>query len=135
MKREAPAGSAARIPGASGALDERALEALREIERQGAAGLVAKALALYLRTAPALLGSVDAAAAAGDGGALARAAHTLKSSSRYVGAAQVAQIAGEIELGARSDPPLISVDRVRELAAAFALAEALLQAEISRASA
>jgi HPt (histidine-containing phosphotransfer) domain-containing protein len=135
MKREAPAGSAARNHGASGALDERALEALREIERQGAAGLVAKALALYLRTAPALLDSVDAAAAAGDGGALARAAHTLKSSSRYVGAAQVARISGEIELGARSDPPLISADRVRELAAAYALAESLLQAEISRASA
>jgi HPt (histidine-containing phosphotransfer) domain-containing protein len=135
MKRDSPARSAPRVPVASGALDERALEALREIEHQGAGGLVAKALGLYLRTAPALLDSIRAAAAAGDSAALARAAHTLKSSSRYVGAAQVGRIAGEIELGARSDPPVIAAERAGELAAAYARTETLLRAEVSKATA
>jgi HPt (histidine-containing phosphotransfer) domain-containing protein len=135
VNRDGRSGAGPHPSVAPAALDERALESLREIERQGAAGLFAKALGLYLRTAPALLDSVRAAAAAGDCAALARAAHTLTSSSRYVGAAQVAETAGKIELAARADPPVIAEALVADLAAAYARTEALLRAEISRAAA
>jgi signal transduction histidine kinase/DNA-binding response OmpR family regulator len=112
------------------ALDRKALDSLREIERQGATGLVAKAVGLYLRTAPNLVQTVNTAAAARDIAELARAAHTLKSSSLNIGAARVGEIAKKIELGARAEPPDVASELVRELTAAYTRAETLLQAEI-----
>ncbi len=111
-------------------LDRKALDSLREIERQGATGLVAKAVGLYLRTAPNLVQTVNSAAAARDVAALAHAAHTLKSSSLNIGAARVGEIAKKIELGARAEPPDVASELVRELTAAYSRAETLLQAEI-----
>jgi signal transduction histidine kinase/DNA-binding NarL/FixJ family response regulator len=120
----------ARAP--TDALDRKALDSLREIERQGAIGFVAKAVGLYLRTARGLVHSVHTAAAARDVAALARAAHTLKSSSLNVGAARVGEIATKIELGARAEPPDVGSELVGELMVAYGRAEALLQAEIDR---
>jgi two-component system, sensor histidine kinase and response regulator len=81
---------AADLPGGASAVNEttlRALQKLDESEDGGfASGLVGDLLRAFLGAAPAQWGQVEAAVQAGDGEALRRAAHGLKSSTGNLGA-------------------------------------------------
>jgi signal transduction histidine kinase/DNA-binding response OmpR family regulator len=58
----------------------------------------------YLRTAAPLMQAADAAMAAGDGPALQRAAHALKSSSANVGATTLSRLCAELEVLGKQGP-------------------------------
>jgi signal transduction histidine kinase/CheY-like chemotaxis protein len=93
-------GNALRADGA--VLDPAPLEAIRAIERSGRAGMLRKVISLYLETSPTRLRELREALAQGDGDALRRAAHSLKSSSANLGATQLADLSRELEGLARS---------------------------------
>jgi CheY-like chemotaxis protein len=98
-----PPQSAGNGSGAGGAvLDPAPLEAIRAIERSGRAGMLRKVISLYLETSPTRLRELREALARGDGDALRRAAHSLKSSSANLGATQLADLSRELEGLARS---------------------------------
>jgi HPt (histidine-containing phosphotransfer) domain-containing protein len=79
------------------AIDQRALENLRELDPDGSSGVFAQLVAAYLRSAAALLEQMQTALAANDGVSLTRHAHTLKSTSATLGATRVSEIARELE--------------------------------------
>jgi PAS domain S-box-containing protein len=71
------------------------------LRSDGDAALARDLVAMYLEEAPKLMAELRRAADARDGAALRRAAHTLKTASRYFDAEQVAGTAQQIELDAR----------------------------------
>lgn len=89
------------LPARSGAsLDASALDALRALDKDGTRGVMRRVFGIYLKNAPVLIEEIQAGAAASDLDRLGRAAHSLKSSSRSVGAANLAEICRELERSA-----------------------------------
>jgi signal transduction histidine kinase/DNA-binding response OmpR family regulator len=78
-------------------LTRDALRQLRLLDPGGAQGLVAHVVDTYLESSDGLRRSICEASRSGDATALARAAHTLKSSSAQVGAEGVSALCKEIE--------------------------------------
>jgi signal transduction histidine kinase/DNA-binding response OmpR family regulator len=82
-------------------LDHSAIEAVRQLDPDGNDRLLARLIALYRDDSSQLLADIDNGMKVGDAEAVARAAHTLKSSSANLGATNVAAIARKIETSAR----------------------------------
>jgi signal transduction histidine kinase/DNA-binding response OmpR family regulator len=83
-------------------LDHSAIDAVRQLDPDGNDRLLARLIALYRDDSSQLLADIDNALKSGDANSVARAAHTLKSSSANLGATNVAAIARAIEHAARS---------------------------------
>jgi two-component system, sensor histidine kinase and response regulator len=83
-------------------LDHSAIEAVRQLDPDGNDRLLARLIALYRDDSSQLLADMDNGMKSGDPEAVARAAHTLKSSSANLGATNVAAIARLIETAARN---------------------------------
>jgi signal transduction histidine kinase/DNA-binding response OmpR family regulator len=83
-------------------LDNAAIDAVRQLDPDGSDRLLARLIALYRDDSSQLLADIDNGLKTGDAEAVARAAHTLKSSSANLGATNVAAIARQIESSARS---------------------------------
>jgi len=91
----AEAGGAARE--ADSPLDPRALDAIRALNPERGAQLVARVVQAFLDSAPSQLEALARAVRAGDGGALRGEAHSLKSSSANLGATRLAALARDLE--------------------------------------
>ena len=83
-------------------LDHSAIEAVRQLDPDGQDRLLARLIALYRDDSSQLLADIDNGMKVNDAEAIARAAHTLKSSSANLGATNVAAIARQIEHSART---------------------------------
>jgi signal transduction histidine kinase/DNA-binding response OmpR family regulator len=83
-------------------LDHSAIEAVRQLDPDGNDRLLSRLIALYRDDSSQLLADIDNGMKTGDADVVARAAHTLKSSSANLGATNVAAIARQIEHAARS---------------------------------
>jgi signal transduction histidine kinase/DNA-binding response OmpR family regulator len=83
-------------------LDHSAIEAVRQLDPDGNDRLLSRLIALYRDDSSQLLADIDNAMKLGDAQGVARAAHTLKSSSANLGATNVAAIARQIEHSARA---------------------------------
>jgi len=86
----------------AGAIDARALQALRAMQRPGRPSVLARMLDLFDRDAPRLLAEMRDAVGTSDVQALRDAAHTLKSNCANVGATELAAICRGIEQLARA---------------------------------
>jgi signal transduction histidine kinase/CheY-like chemotaxis protein len=83
-------------------LDTSAIDAVRQLDPDGTDRLLSRLIALYRDDSSQLLADIDNGLKSGDAEAIARAAHTLKSSSANLGATNVAAIARQIEHSARN---------------------------------
>jgi two-component system sensor histidine kinase/response regulator len=83
-------------------LDNNAIDAVRQLDPDGSDRLLARLIALYRDDSSQLLADIDNGLKVGDADAVARAAHTLKSSSANLGATNVAALARQIEHSARN---------------------------------
>jgi len=81
------------------AIDWSRLESLRPFDPDGS--MVAGAIAAFLADAPARIGAIRTAQAAGDVAALASAAHALKGAAANIGAARLQELSQGIESLAR----------------------------------
>ena len=79
------------------AIDPSALEALRALQAPGAPDIRERVIGLYLQQTPRQLEDLRSALAGGDTSAVARAAHTVKSSSANVGAMRLSALCRELE--------------------------------------
>ena len=105
-----------------------AIDEIRALEAETEQDLLGSVIDAYLTSSEVLERSLVDASRAGDAARLARAAHTLKSSSAQVGAEQLSGFCKEIEGIARGDslagiPALVDavvaeLERVREALAA-----------------
>jgi signal transduction histidine kinase/DNA-binding response OmpR family regulator len=82
-------------------LDHSAIDAVRQLDPDGQDRLLSRLIALYRDDSSQLLADMENALKVGDTENVARAAHTLKSSSANLGATNVAAIARQIEHAAR----------------------------------
>lgn len=78
-------------------LDAQALARLRELDPSGQAGLLARVLRAFEVSVARLLPQLQQGRAAGDLQAIARVAHTLKSSSASIGALELSRLCADCE--------------------------------------
>jgi signal transduction histidine kinase/DNA-binding response OmpR family regulator len=83
-------------------LDASAIDAVRQLDPDGQDRLLSRLIALYRDDSSQLLADMENGLKVGDAEGVARAAHTLKSSSANLGATNVAAIARLIETAART---------------------------------
>ena len=79
-------------------LDQKALNNIRVVHREGAPKLLEKVIKIYFETSPKLLQTLrDAVAVDATAETIGRAAHSLKSSSANLGATRLAALCGDLE--------------------------------------
>jgi CheY-like chemotaxis protein/HPt (histidine-containing phosphotransfer) domain-containing protein len=94
----APATEPNRVPAAR--LDPSRLEAVRSLKTGGPA-LARRVIHLFLETTPAIMATLRLTTSSGNAADVGRAAHSLRGSSRELGADRVAQLCQQIESLAR----------------------------------
>lgn len=87
--------------GESPVIDQKALAAIAALQPRGGDDILKKVIALYLDSSLKLMTEIREAAAGTNADALYRAAHTLKSSSAYLGALTFSGMCKELEMMGR----------------------------------
>jgi CheY-like chemotaxis protein len=112
-------------------LDKAALAEIRTMQHQGATNLLSRVIDLYLADVPRLVEEMRSAIDKADAVLLARAAHTLKSSSLNVGARRSAALCKAIETRARAGNAGTESMIFDKLQSELAQVTAALRAEVS----
>jgi HPt (histidine-containing phosphotransfer) domain-containing protein len=86
-------------------LDQGDLDAVRALQRPGRPDILQQLLRTYLASSAKLIEDLKAAAAAQDYAGLRMGAHSLKSSSRSLGARQLADLCQALEKAAEEQLP------------------------------
>jgi len=84
-------------------IDESALNAIKSLQRPGKPDILARIVGMYMEKSPELITAIQEGVAANDCDKVKMAAHTLKSSSAYVGATALAEVCGRVEAKAAND--------------------------------
>ena len=113
-------------------LDQSVLASLRELQDEGDPDIVAEVGGLFLKHSPGKVKAILEALETGDAKGLYLAAHSLKSSSAYIGAMRLSALAKDLEMMGRSDALEGANDLAKRLQEEFDLAAKALQAEIAR---
>ena len=87
-------------------IDIGALDAIRSVQRADGPDLLEQVIELYVDRAPLLLSDLRSALNRSDRAAAKSAAHSLKSSSRNVGAVRISDQCQKIEIGLREGGPI-----------------------------
>lgn len=111
-------------------LDRSVLASLRELQEVGEPDIVAEIGDLFIKHAPQKIASIKKAASEGNAKALEVAAHSLKSSSSYIGALKLSAFSKELEFMGRSGSLEGSVEKAAGIEAEFKRVKAALEAEI-----
>ena len=113
-------------------LDQSVLASLRELQDEGDPDIVAEVGGLFLKHSPDKVKAILEALEMGDAKGIYLAAHSLKSSSAYIGAMRLSALARDLEMMGRSGALEGARDAADRLQEEFNLAEKALQAEIAR---
>lgn len=96
-------------------IDQQAIERLRQLDPGGQSGVLDRVLRAYQASLSRYLTEIVAEPVASDPERVARAAHTLKSSSAAVGAMGLAQRCADIEVLVRSHKTLPPASQVEAM--------------------
>jgi CheY-like chemotaxis protein len=115
------------------AINPKAIEVLRELDEPGSPGLITQLVRSFLNSADSNLVRIETAVMAGDGKALAQAAHAVKSSAATLGAETLAACYRELErcgreARTRDAPPFMEQARREQQRAIGQLRELLTEA-------
>jgi HPt (histidine-containing phosphotransfer) domain-containing protein len=113
-------------------LDQSVLASLRELQDEGDPDIVAEVGGLFLKHSPDKVKAILVALETGDAKGLYLAAHSLKSSSAYIGAMRLSALARDLEMMGRSGALEGARDLADRMQEEFNLATKALQAEIAR---
>ncbi len=119
--------------GSCEAIDRSVLASLRELQEDGEPDIVAEVSSLFIKHAPEKISAIMQAAERGDAKGLQMAAHSLKSSSAYVGAMHLSTMSKELEQMGRSGAMLDAKDKAEMLKEEYMRVQAALEAEIKAA--
>ncbi len=78
-------------------LEQSAIEGIRALQRPGRPDILARLVNLYLDNTPVLIADIRDGVSANDADRVKMAAHTLKSSSAYLGATSLADQCDKLE--------------------------------------
>ncbi|MFK8080401.1 MAG: Hpt domain-containing protein [Granulosicoccus sp.] len=87
----------------TGNIDPHALELISSLQRPGKPDLLMRVIGVFKSESPKSIASMQQGMEAGDLAAVRNAAHTLKSSSAYVGASVFSDLCRDLENAAREN--------------------------------
>ena len=119
-------GTAGPPSNGGGPLDMAQIDTIRALQRDGAPDILDRMIGLYLASTPDLIKELDEAIARQDPPEIMRAAHSLKSSSAFLGAVRLSALCGTLEALARSRAVETAPARLAEIRAEFARVERAL---------
>ena len=99
--------------------DEKALDAIKALQRPGKPDILGKIINMYLDKTPELIADIEGGIAANDAARVKMAAHTLKSSSAYLGATTLADQCNKLETKAANEDLVDSSESVANINAGF----------------
>ncbi|HNX39629.1 MAG TPA: Hpt domain-containing protein [Methanothrix sp.] len=114
------------------AIDKSVLASLRELQEAGDPDIVAEVGGLFIQHSPEKVEAIMKSAEKGDAKGLLTAAHSLKSSSAYVGAMRLSAMAKELELMGRANALDGAAEKAQRLNAEFSRVMSALRAEIEQ---
>ena len=100
-------------------IDESALDAIRSLQRPGKPDILARIVNMYMEKSPELISAIREGVAANDCDKVKMAAHTLKSSSAYVGASAMAEACSRVEAKASNDQLGEAADDIENVSSGF----------------
>ncbi len=115
------------------AIDRSVLASLRELQDADEPDIVAEVGGLFVKHAPEKISAILQAVEKGDAKGLQIAAHSLKSSSAYVGAMHLSAMSKELELMGRSGTLEGVKDKIEKMRAEYERVMAALEIEIKTA--
>ena len=116
------------------ALDRSVLASLRELQDTGDPDIVAEVGGLFLEHSPQKVAAILQAVESRDANGLKTAAHSLKSSSAYVGAMRLSEMSRELEMMGRSQALEGAAEKAERLNREYKRVMMELEAEISRSN-
>ena len=115
-------------------LDQTVLASLRELQDEGDPDIVAEVGGLFLEHSPQKIAAILKAVENGDAKGLQTAAHSLKSSSAYVGAMRLSELSRELEMMGRSQVMDGAEEKAERLNREYKQVMMELDAEIQRSN-
>ena len=100
-------------------IDESALDAIRSLQRPGKPDILARIVGMYMEKSPELISAIREGVAANDCDKVKMAAHTLKSSSAYVGASAMAEVCSRVETKAANDQLAEAAEDIESISTGF----------------
>ena len=116
------------------ALDRSVLDTLRELQDDGDPDIVAEVGGLFLEHSPQKVTAILQAVESRDANGLKTAAHSLKSSSAYVGAMRLSEMSRELEMMGRSQALDGADEKAERLKREYKRVIMELEAEIKRSN-
>ena len=113
-------------------IDRSVLASLRELQDEGDPNIIAEVGGLFIKHSPGKVNAIMQSVENGDARGLHMAAHSLKSSSAYVGAMRLSALAKELELMGRSNSLDGAIELAQRLKTEFAQVMTVLEAEIKQ---
>lgn len=114
------------------AIDRSVLASLQELQDEGEPDIVVEVSGLFIKHAPEKLLAIEKAAEIGDAKAMQIAAHSLKSSSAYVGALRLSAMCKELEQAGRSGTVERAIERAKTIKAEYERARNELESLINK---
>jgi HPt (histidine-containing phosphotransfer) domain-containing protein len=115
-------------------IDRSVLASLRELQDVGDPDIISEVGGLFIKHSPDKVNAIMQSVENGDAKGLHMAAHSLKSSSAYVGAMHLSALAKELELMGRSNSLQGAAECAQRLKKEFMLVMAALEKEINEPS-
>jgi HPt (histidine-containing phosphotransfer) domain-containing protein len=116
------------------AIDRKVLASLRELQDVGDPDIIAEVGGLFIKHSPEKINAILQAAESNDAKGLQVAAHSLKSSSAYVGAMLLSEMSKELEMMGRSNVMDGAKEKAERLKAEHMRVMTALDAEIKLAN-
>ena len=116
------------------AIDRSVLAGLRELQVKGDPDIIAEVGGLFIKHSPNKISAILQAAESGDAKGLQIAAHSLKSSSAYIGAMRLSALSKELEQMGRSNAMNDVKDKAKMLEAEYIRVMTSLKTEIELAN-
>jgi HPt (histidine-containing phosphotransfer) domain-containing protein len=115
-------------------IDRSVLASLRELQDEGDPDIVAEVGGLFIKHSPDKVNAIMQSVENGDAKGLMMAAHSLKSSSAYVGAMRLSALAKELEMMGRSNSLGGAIELSQRLKTEFLQVMIVLEEEINEHS-
>jgi len=111
-------------------LDQSVLASLRELQEAGDPDIVAEVGGLFIKHSPEKVDAIMQSVEKDDAKGLQLAAHSMKSSSAYIGAMRLSTLAKELEMMGRSNSMNGAKEKAKMLKEEFSLVMEAILAEI-----
>ena len=111
-------------------LDQSVLASLRELQEPGDPDIVAEVGGLFIKHSPEKVDAIMQSVEKDDAKGLQLAAHSMKSSSAYIGAMRLSTLAKELEMMGRSNSLNGAKEKAMMLKDEFSLVMEAIRAEI-----